>query len=678
MTRPIFEKLTERLAATGGQPRQTRRLKTALFCVVFVPLAAASVYAVQDLYGDLTREAVRRQADVATVAASLADERVADLTDAAGIIASQAVVVEAMTRGDWQRAAELAAQHRENTALAGQLVLTDQRGSVRASAGRPEDAGKDLSGESWFKEVSAAWSPAVSAAEERSGQTARVVLTVAIPLRAADGRLLGALAAQADPDALFGGLRDVLSASGSDLYVIDSAARLILRPVRLAGQTVPDVSRLPFVQDAVRGGSGSISATDPFSGASGLIDYRPVGHFGWAMIVSEPAGTAFSDRTHDVAVFTLAYLLFFAADGLIIYLLLTVLVAMIAARRREAALLESLADGVAAMDTGRLVTAWNRSAETLTGWPAAEALGKPAKDLLRFVRERDRRDNSSFIEECLTQRKPRTMEERAVLIRRDGGEMPVGAAAAPVLEEGGRLAGLIVVFRDLTGERHSQLVRSDLAYASHQLRTPVTEASWSIEMAKEEKDPAAKQAKIAVAEHALLSVRKLAEEIVDVSRLDQQMEIPRIEAVDAKAIMTQAVEAAAAKAESRRAKITAAAAPDAPFRTDPRILSRVLAELLDNALEYGGEGAKIGLSAAAHENGLLFEVADDGPGIPAAEQPLVFTKFFRGSNVPPDSAGAGLGLYICRSYARLLEGRIWFESEPGKGTTFRLYVPSAK
>ena len=98
---------------------------------------------------------------------------------------------------------------------------------------------------------------------------------------------------------------------------------------------------------------------------------------GWALIISEPESAAFSDRTHDVAVFTLAYVLFFAADGLIIFLLLSILVAVIAARRREAALLENIADGVVAMDAGRVVTAWNRSAGTLTGWTPLPAAARP-------------------------------------------------------------------------------------------------------------------------------------------------------------------------------------------------------------------------------------------------------------------------------------------------------------
>lgn len=66
---------------------------------------------------------------------------------------------------------------------------------------------------------------------------------------------------------------------------------------------------------------------------------------------------------------------------------------------------------------------------------------------------------------------------------------------------------------------------------------------------------------------------------------------------------------------------------------------------------------------------------DQGPGIAEEERPLIFTKFFRGHNVRADVAGAGLGLFIARAYAKLLGGRIWFESRLNVGSTFFLKLP---
>jgi two-component system sensor histidine kinase VicK len=74
----------------------------------------------------------------------------------------------------------------------------------------------------------------------------------------------------------------------------------------------------------------------------------------------------------------------------------------------------------------------------------------------------------------------------------------------------------------------------------------------------------------------------------------------------------------------------------------------------------------------------LFEIQDSGLGITSEQQPLVFTKFFRGSNFnSTDIMGAGLGLYIAKGCVTLLKGKIWFKSEENKGTTFYVQIPMA-
>ena len=104
---------------------------------------------------------------------------------------------------------------------------------------------------------------------------------------------------------------------------------------------------------------------------------------------------------------------------------------------------------------------------------------------------------------------------------------------------------------------------------------------------------------------------------------------------------------------------------------------QVLLNLLDNAIKYSPSGGHIEVRLAVVGDRLRFTVEDQGLGIPVGEHERIFDKFYR---LDPDQrrgiGGTGLGLYICRELVRSMHGRIWVESEPGKGTTFAFELPA--
>ncbi len=111
---------------------------------------------------------------------------------------------------------------------------------------------------------------------------------------------------------------------------------------------------------------------------------------------------------------------------------------------------------------------------------------------------------------------------------------------------------------------------------------------------------------------------------------------------------------------------------------DPQQLRQVLANLVDNAVKYSPGGGPVEINVSKAPRGVRWAVSDEGLGIPAAERLRVFEKFYR---LDPDMnhgiGGTGLGLYICHELVRRLDGRIWVESNNGKGSTFFFELPSA-
>jgi len=111
---------------------------------------------------------------------------------------------------------------------------------------------------------------------------------------------------------------------------------------------------------------------------------------------------------------------------------------------------------------------------------------------------------------------------------------------------------------------------------------------------------------------------------------------------------------------------------------DVERLGRVLRNLLGNAQKYGRSSGKTAVTLERSADEVCIAVADDGPGIPAEDQERIFERFYRVSSSPSaGTLGTGLGLAIARGLVELHGGRIWVESTLGRGSTFRISLPSA-
>src|SRR6185312_12063381 len=151
------------------------------------------------------------------------------------------------------------------------------------------------------------------------------------------------------------------------------------------------------------------------------------------------------------------------------------------------------------------------------------------------------------------------------------------------------------------------------------------------------------------------------------SRLDAGRELPNVEPVDAPALLRTIV---AARGWSDRVLVTG---DPVALRTDPRRLERVLANLVTNAVEHGGGEIRATVTGAGAL--VVFDVTDQGPGIPAEHLAHVFDRFHK-VDASRSAPGSGLGLAIAREHAALLGGVLSVRSAPGAGARFRLELPA--
>ena len=229
--------------------------------------------------------------------------------------------------------------------------------------------------------------------------------------------------------------------------------------------------------------------------------------------------------------------------------------------------------------------------------------------------------------------------------------------------------------------RELQKVRDDLMkMIVHDLKTPLTSVLATLEMARDGDfgaltPPQARA--LSDAEGKAEDLLALIEDLLEVARIEEQTITLQPEPIAPAALLAEIVYDWGLRFKQEGATATVEVADDAPvFRADKVLLKRVLSNLVQNALTHTAGPVHLALAARADANGILFTVADDGPGIPSEYQEIIFRKFerVRAANAPRVRS-SGLGLTFCRLAVESHGGRIWVKSAEGEGSTFYVQLP---
>ena len=217
-----------------------------------------------------------------------------------------------------------------------------------------------------------------------------------------------------------------------------------------------------------------------------------------------------------------------------------------------------------------------------------------------------------------------------------------------------------------------------IADVSHELRTPLTVLRGSLEVALEE-DRSAEEYREAIG-NAILEVRhltRISQNLLLLTRGESGRVTLSFANLDLGRFAAETVRDLSQAAADREMEIEAAA-PALPVYVfaDSGRLQQVLHNLVENALQYSDPGGKIRVEVAAAPGEALLSVSDTGIGIPEADQPYVFERFFRSKRSRrANPGGSGLGLSIVRWIVEAHKGRVSVESAVGKGSTFTVRLP---
>jgi two-component system phosphate regulon sensor histidine kinase PhoR len=337
-------------------------------------------------------------------------------------------------------------------------------------------------------------------------------------------------------------------------------------------------------------------------------------------------------------------------------------------KERSEAILANIADGIVAVDREDAIVLWNRTAEEITGVPAEEALGRRVSEVLQ--RELARGGEAA-------------PGERQVAIMRGGKEVWLSLTEAVMVDAAGSVAGRIFAFRDISTERVVEQMKSDfVATVSHELRTPLTSIygfaetllRGDVEFSDVERGTFLGY--IASESERLINI---VDDLLNVARLETGTLGLNIATTDLGATVSESVARFAEHQEGDLSVDVEIPRNAVLVRADREKLGQIVMNLVDNAVKFSPNGGRISVSARRRSDTAEIRVSDEGIGIARADQQRIFTKFYRAEEAAQHSPqGAGLGLFLARGLLAAMGGRIWVESEEGRGSTFVFELPIVK
>jgi PAS domain S-box-containing protein len=367
------------------------------------------------------------------------------------------------------------------------------------------------------------------------------------------------------------------------------------------------------------------------------------------------------------------------------------------ARMHLASIVESSRDAIFSQSPGGKILSWNKGAERLYGYSEKEALGSESS---RIYDDAHVKAESEMTENVL-KGKPMIGKE-SVHRRKDGSLFPVAETKSPIRDDNGKVIAVSNIIQDITRlkEREKELMKARdetekaahlktmfLENMSHEIRTPLNSILGFADMLRHEVKGERHERFVENINNSGTQLMHLIGDIVDISRLDAGELTVHMTEVNIGRLMEKIRDEFEGFQTGDNENIDfrismPEGAHDLHLVTDFHRLQQILHNLISNAFKYTGKGyVELGFEFHGKKE-VLFYVSDTGPGIDKKYHQVIFERFRQGDEIMQKSGsvvkGTGLGLAIARGLTERLGGKMWVESEPGRGSKFCFTLPLKK
>jgi two-component system phosphate regulon sensor histidine kinase PhoR len=333
-------------------------------------------------------------------------------------------------------------------------------------------------------------------------------------------------------------------------------------------------------------------------------------------------------------------------------------------RSKLATILSNLTDGVVMTDSDTKIMLANPAAERLFSFEEPKVTGHP---LIESILDHEV-DNT--VKKCL-----QTNTEKTIQLDLASGKF-LRIIAVPVTVSGAKAA--LILFQDLTELRNLQTMRRELiGNLSHELRTPIAGIKVMVETLKSAatKDKKASADFLARIDDEVDRLTQMVSELTELSRIETGRAELKMSPTDLNLLIGEIITQMKPLVEKQRITVGTDLYAELPLvEADKERIRNTIVNLVHNSIKFTKPGGKIGLSTRVEGNFAIVSVSDTGIGIPEDALPHVFERFYK-ADKSRSKDGSGLGLAIAKHIVQAHGGRIWAQSEEGKGSTFSFTLP---
>lgn len=353
---------------------------------------------------------------------------------------------------------------------------------------------------------------------------------------------------------------------------------------------------------------------------------------------------------------------------------------IVAQKAQDEAILNSIIDGMIVTDISGNIISINALAKQLLGITTHNPIGHPIFYLAQFYNEQGQVIPKQSFPLFVSLTYGQKWESDVVINLVDGKKRIIRMSSTVIVENFTRVGGILIL-RDITKEKEIDRMKTEfISLASHQLRTPLSAIKWFSEMLNGGDAGPLNSEQLDFVRNISESTERmiqLVNALLNISRIESGRIIIDPKPTDLKELVSGIINDLKAKTQEKQQNLIISIHNDFPkINLDPKLIGQVYMNLLTNAIKYTPKGGDIQVFISKKDNQVISQVSDTGYGIPQAELSKIFQKFFRASNIVKiETDGTGLGLYLVKAIIESSGGKIWFQTEEGKGTTFWFSLP---